>query len=60
MCTSGLKKTGPSITYHCLTGKARSAFVAMDPSHTQDYDFVKTAILKKYDVNAETYRLRFP
>lgn len=28
------------------TGKARSAFVAMDPSHTQDYDFVKTAILK--------------
>ncbi len=42
-----------------LTGKARSAFVAMDPSHTQDYDFVKTAILKKYEINAETYRLRF-
>ncbi len=42
-----------------LTGKARSAFVAMDPSHTQVYDFVKTAILKKYEINAETYRLRF-
>lgn len=42
-----------------LTGKARAAFVAMDPSHTQDYDVVKTAILKKYEINAETYRLRF-
>lgn len=42
-----------------LTGKARSAFVAMDPSHSQDYDCVKTAILKKYEINAETYRLRF-
>ncbi len=29
-----------------LTGKAKAAFVAMDPSRTQDYDFVKTAILK--------------
>ncbi len=42
-----------------LTGKARAAFVAMDPSRTQDYDFVKTSILKKYEINAETYRLRF-
>lgn len=42
-----------------LTGKARSAFVAMNPSQTRDYDQVKVAILKKYEIGAETYRLRF-
>lgn len=42
-----------------LTGKARSAFVAMDPVHTQSYDALKIAILKKYEINAETYRQRF-
>lgn len=41
-----------------LTGKARSAFVAMSPAYTSDYEKVKD-ILKKYEVNAETYRLRF-
>lgn len=30
-----------------LTGKAQSAFVAMNPSQTRDYDQVKAAILKK-------------
>ncbi|XP_056116336.1 uncharacterized protein LOC130092496 [Rhinichthys klamathensis goyatoka] len=42
-----------------LTGKARSAFVAMAPAFTSDYDRVKEAILKKYEINPETYRLRF-
>ncbi len=42
-----------------LTGKARSAFVAMNPSQTQDYDQLKQAILKKYEISTETYRLRF-
>lgn len=42
-----------------LSGKARSAFVAMNPLQTRDYDQVKAAILKKYEINAETYRLRF-
>lgn len=42
-----------------LTGKARSAFVAMSPAHTTDYEKVKEVILKKYEINAETYRLRF-
>ncbi|XP_065146743.1 uncharacterized protein [Paramisgurnus dabryanus] len=42
-----------------LTGEARSAFVAMDPVHAQDYDSVKTAILKKYEIRAETFRQRF-
>lgn len=42
-----------------LTGKARSAFVAMDSDDTEDYKKVKEAILKKYDINEETYRQRF-
>ncbi|XP_047218926.1 uncharacterized protein LOC124866918 [Girardinichthys multiradiatus] len=42
-----------------LTGKARSAYVHMDVDETLNYDNVKTAILKKYDINPETYRQRF-
>lgn len=42
-----------------LTGKARSAFVSMDPMLTKDYNAVKQAILSKYEINSETYRLRF-
>ncbi|XP_073714444.1 uncharacterized protein [Misgurnus anguillicaudatus] len=42
-----------------LTGEARSAFVAMDPVRAQDYDSVKAAILKKYEIRAETFRQRF-
>ncbi|XP_063074189.1 uncharacterized protein LOC134464773 [Engraulis encrasicolus] len=42
-----------------LTGKARSAFVAMNPNDTTDYDRLKEAVLKKYEINAETYRHQF-
>uniref|UniRef100_A0AAR2LWF9 SCAN box domain-containing protein n=1 Tax=Pygocentrus nattereri TaxID=42514 RepID=A0AAR2LWF9_PYGNA len=42
-----------------LTGKARSAYVAMDISYTNDYKKVKEVILKKYEISAETYRQRF-
>lgn len=42
-----------------LTGKARSAFVAMDSEGTLDYDLLKEAVVKKYEINAETYRLQF-
>ncbi len=42
-----------------LTGKARSAFVAMDPTHTTDYDQLKFAILKKYEIGRGTYCQRF-
>uniref|UniRef100_A0A8C1KT19 Gypsy retrotransposon integrase-like protein 1 n=1 Tax=Cyprinus carpio TaxID=7962 RepID=A0A8C1KT19_CYPCA len=42
-----------------LTGKARAAYVHMDVNESIDYDKVKDAILKKYDVNAETYRQKF-
>uniref|UniRef100_A0A9J7Y7K1 Uncharacterized protein n=1 Tax=Cyprinus carpio carpio TaxID=630221 RepID=A0A9J7Y7K1_CYPCA len=38
---------------------SRSAFVAMAPAFTSDYDKVKEVILKKYEINPETYRLRF-
>lgn len=42
-----------------LTGKARGAYVNMDLEDAHDYDSVKDAILKKYDINPETYRQRF-
>ncbi|KAL2087865.1 hypothetical protein ACEWY4_016693 [Coilia grayii] len=42
-----------------LTGKARSAFVAMNPEDATDYDRLKEAVLKKYEINAETYRQQF-
>uniref|UniRef100_A0A9J7WW15 SCAN box domain-containing protein n=1 Tax=Cyprinus carpio carpio TaxID=630221 RepID=A0A9J7WW15_CYPCA len=42
-----------------LTGKARSAYVNMDINESLVYDEVKAAVLKKYDINPESYRLRF-
>ncbi len=42
-----------------LTGKARAAYVNMDLNESTDYDKVKYTILKKYDVNVETYRQKF-
>lgn len=39
-----------------LTGKARAAHVHMDVEDSLEYDEVKLAILKKYDINQETYR----
>ena len=42
-----------------LTGKARSAFVSMEMAETGDYALVKEAILKKFNISPETYRLKF-
>lgn len=42
-----------------LTGKALAAFVNVPKETSDDYEVVKTAILRRYDVNAETYRQRF-
>ncbi|XP_031179965.1 uncharacterized protein LOC116067643 [Sander lucioperca] len=42
-----------------LTSKARGAYVHMDMDDAHEYDKVKSAILKKYDINPETYRQRF-
>lgn len=42
-----------------LRGKARAAYVAMDIIDSRDYVKVKQAILRKMEINAETYRLGF-
>lgn len=42
-----------------LTGKARAAYVHMDVEDSLEYEEVKSAILKKYDINQETYRQQF-
>ena len=42
-----------------LTGKACGAYVHMDVNESDEYDKVKAAILTKYDVNPESYRLKF-
>ena len=42
-----------------LAGKARSAYVAMDINDTLDYEKVKGAVLQKFEICAETYRVRF-
>ena len=42
-----------------LTGKAQQAYAALPPDDAKDYDVVKTAILRRYNINKETYRQRF-
>ena len=42
-----------------LEGKTRAAYVAMDSEEICDYAKVKDTILKKYEINKETYRQRF-
>ncbi|KAL7870568.1 hypothetical protein SRHO_G00080650 [Serrasalmus rhombeus] len=42
-----------------LEGKARAAYVAMDGMDIGNYYKVKDAILRKYEINKDTYRQRF-
>ena len=42
-----------------LTGKAQQAYAALPPEHAKDYDEVKAAILRRYNINEKTYRPRF-
>ena len=42
-----------------LTGKSQAAYAAMSTEHSNDYDKVKEAILRRYDITDETYRQRF-
>ena len=42
-----------------LTGKAQSAYASMDMEKVREYQSVKEAILKRYDIHEETYRQRF-
>ena len=41
-----------------LTGKAQKAFAAMEEGEASDYDQLKKAILKRYNISGETYRQR--
>ena len=42
-----------------LTGKAQLAFAALPTSSSNDYEAIKAAILARYGINAEAYRVRF-
>ena len=42
-----------------LTGKAQQAYAAMEQSQATDYEAVKTAILRRHEINDETYRQQF-
>ena len=42
-----------------LTGKAQQAYAALPPNEAMTYDTIKTAILRRYNINEETYRQRF-
>ena len=42
-----------------LTGKAQQVYAAVSSDSAKKYDDVKTAILRRYNINEETYRARF-
>ena len=42
-----------------LSGNALDCYSSLAPASAKDYDLVKAAILKRYDVSAETYRQKF-
>ena len=42
-----------------LVGKAQQAYVSMSPEDSADYTQLKQAILRRYNVNKESYRQRF-
>ena len=42
-----------------LTGKVQKVYAAMAAEEAGDYKLLKKAILRRYDVNEETYRRRF-
>ena len=42
-----------------LTGQALQAYASMDPSDAECYDSGKSAILRRFNINNQTYRQRF-
>ena len=42
-----------------LTGKAQQAYAALSVDGSVDYDTLKEAILRRYNINEETYRRQF-
>ena len=41
-----------------LTGRAQQAYAALDGDEAADYETVKTAILRRFAINSDTYRQR--
>ena len=42
-----------------LTGKAQQAYAALSADEATDYNALRTAILRRYNINEETYRRQF-
>lgn len=42
-----------------LSGKAQQAYSVLPTYESSDYDLVKAAILRRYNINEETYRVCF-
>jgi hypothetical protein len=42
-----------------LTGRAQQAYATLDPSGAECYSTVKAAVLRRYNINDETYRQWF-
>ena len=42
-----------------LTGKVQQAYAAMSADDSCDYEQLKAAILRRYNINEETYKVRF-
>ena len=42
-----------------LTGKAQQAYAAICSEDAEDYEELKAAILRRYEINEDTYRQRF-
>ena len=42
-----------------LTGRAQQAYAALEAEVAKDYERLKAEILRRYDINEETYRQRF-
>ena len=42
-----------------LAGKAQQAYVSMSSTESGDYEALKAAILRRYNICEETYRQRF-
>ena len=43
----------------CLTGRAQQAYAALEAEVAKDYERLKAEILRRYDINEETYRQQF-
>ena len=53
------KETWDTQLVGLLSGDALDSYSSLAPASAKNYDLVKAAILKLYDVSAETYRQRF-